>query len=631
MREFHTQKHLRILFYFLLSNYILSLIIAYPYLSYGPTTEDLPAWVYTRVAFLSTFAIFMIIFWFLLYIVTRLIKSTVQLFVLPPLVLIVFQVLLLIDVQIYKIFRFHINGLVINTLVTEGAGDSVQIGRSTVFTFVIFLIILLVIEWGSMWGIARYTSRRPEKVIRYSLYKIAAFILPLFLSVTILSDKLIFAYANFHELTHITRYQKLFPLYQPLFMDETLEKYLGWKKNQSPAPMTYQTGTMLNYPIEEPDISGSIKKWNIVWITIESWRFDMMNRDVTPHIYDFSRRAVVFNNHYSGGNATRFGIFPMFYGIYGTYWHQFLAERRSPVFMDTMMKLGYDFRILSSTRLTYPEMRSTAFVKVPEQSIEDHIPGEAGNERDTKMEELFRNYLIERDKSRPFFSFMFLDSPHAPYRFPKDFEKYKPVVEEVNYFQMKKSGTQVNRNHPLFNRYRNAIFFDDSVVDRIIRDIEDAGLLDNTIILITGDHGEEFFETGYYGHNTTFSSWQAQVPLILYVPGIRPHTVDRLTSHLDLAPTMLSLTGISTDPSLYSQGMSLFEDKEHPYVVVSGWDTFAIVDKDSAVVLSTESYNAGMAEVYTGNYGLADDSKAILKTKMGQLTEVTKKLGYFLK
>ena len=155
--------------------------------------------------------------------------------------------------------------------------------------------------------------------------------------------------------------------------------------------------------------------------------------------------------------------------------------------------------------------------------------------------------------------------------------------------------------------------------------------MDKTIIVITGDHGEEFFESGYYGHNTTFSPWQAQVPFILYVPGLKPHNVDRLTSHLDLAPTMLSLIGIRTDPSYYSQGLSLLEEKEHPYVVISGWNTFAMVDKNSAIVLSTESYNAGMAEVRTGNYEIAEDSKVILKEKMGQLLELTKNLGYFLK
>ena len=277
------------------------------------------------------------------------------------------------------------------------------------------------------------------------------------LLIVIATDKLLFAYANFYEMTHITRYQKLFPLYQPLFMDKTFEKYMGWKKDHSPVITYHKGSSLLNYPLKEPEIGANFKQWNFVWIIIESWRFDMMNEEISPNIADFSRRAIVFDRHFSGGNASRFGIFSLFYGIYGTYWHQFLAERRSPVFMDTLMKLNYEFKIMSSTKLTYPEMRSTAFVNMPAGAIEDQLPGKAGDERDIHMAERFREFLNNRNKGRPFFSFMFLDAPHAPYRYPGAFEKYTPVVDEVNYFQVKKNGAEVNRNYPLFNRYRNAI------------------------------------------------------------------------------------------------------------------------------------------------------------------------------
>src|SRR3972149_5392149 len=275
--------HIKELLYFLIGNYIFSLFLAREYLSFAPTFDTHMGWFYTRIAFFSHFAMILMIVGIILLPFTLFIRGRIQMWILPPLIMFIYQTMLL-----------------------------------------------------------------------------------------------------FYEMTHITLYQKLFPLYQPLFMDETFEKYLGWKKERSPALLPYQTGTMLNYPLKEPDISGNLQKWNIVWIAVESWRFDMMNDDITPNIADFSKQAIVFNKHFSGGNASRFGIFTMFYGIYGTYWHQFLAERRSPVFMDTLMKLDYDFKILSSTKLTYPEMRSTAFVKVPEHFIEDHIPGKAGDERDNR-------------------------------------------------------------------------------------------------------------------------------------------------------------------------------------------------------------------------------------------------------
>jgi len=630
MPYYRENKRTRGLFYFLTANYILALIIALPYLSYGPATEDFGAWVYTRVAFLSTFAIFMVLLGLLLYPLTRLIRSPIQLFILPPAVLFLFQALLLVDVQIYKIFRFHINGLVINTLMTEGAGDSVQIGRKTVLTLIMFLVMLIAVEWGAMWGIVRYTSRQPERVLRYSRYKMAAFILPLFLSTTIVSDKLIFAYANFYDMTDITRYQKLFPLYLPLFADETIEKYLGWKKEKS--TIEYQAkSSMLNYPSPEFTFEDNLKPVNIVWIAIESWRFDMLNEQVTPNIKRFSENAIVFENHYSGGNASRFGIYSMFYGVYGTYWHQFLAERKSPVFLDLLQKMGYDFKILSSTQLTYPEFRRTAFVNLPSEAIDDRLPGKGGNERDTWLAKRFDEFITNHDNKRPFFSFMFLDSPHAPYRYPDNFAKFQPAVDEINYFEVKKANAQVDQNHPLFNRYRNSIYFTDSVVSRIIADLKKADLMDSTVVIITGDHGEEFDETGYYGHTSAFSDYQVKVPFILHLPGGKPATMTNLTSHLDVVPTMLSLMGSRIDPSIYSHGRSLFSKTENPYVVSSGWDTFAIIDPGATIILSTEIYKASTAEVRVGKYQLARESRPVLNARGQELLEVSTKLSNFLK
>src|SRR3989304_4060681 len=630
MKPLEAQTRSKILYTFLLGNYILSLIIAFPLLSYGPNREDFGVWIYAHVAFLSTFAIFMTLFWLLLWPFTRFIKSPLQIFILPPALLLVFQVLLLVDVRIYEIFRYHINGLVINTITTEGAGDSVDLGGKTITTLILILLALISLEWGGLWGLSRFFSRRKGMASSNGLLKRIPLILVSLFLTTIISDKIIFAYANFYDMTGIIRYKKLFPLYLPLFADETIEKYLGWKKEKNPVEYRAKS-SLLNYPLQGFRIEEGLKPINIVWIAIESWRFDMMNQEITPHIQEFSKNALVFENHYSGGNASRFGISSLFYGTYGTYWHQFLAERRSPVFIDVLQKLGYDFKILSSTQLSYPEFRKTAFVNLPPSVIEDSLPGRGGDERDPWIAKRFEEFLTGHDSNKPFFSFMFLDAPHAPYRYPREFTKYQPVVDEINYFEVKKAYAQVDKSHPLFNRYRNSVYFSDSVVNRILSVLKERGLLDSTVVVITGDHGEEFYETGYYGHTSAFSAYQLKVPFILSIPGVKPGRITRLTSHLDVVPTMFSLMGSQIAPSLYSHGLPLQGDKEHRYVVSSGWDTFAVIDPGAAIVLSTEIYNAGTAEVRNGQYQLAKDSEPLLADRTRQLLEVTKNLSRFLK
>lgn len=606
------------------------MVIAYPYLSYGPTTEDLWAWLYTHIAFLSTFAILMIVLGLLLYPLTRFMKSKIQLFTVPPILLFIFQVLLLIDVRIYEIFRYHINGLVINTITTEGAEDSVHLGRTTITLLILILTALLIIEWGGLWGLYRYFSRTSKRMSPRPVLKRAPLVLFLLVFMVVITDKIIFAYANFYDKTNIIRYQKLFPLYLPLFADETIEKYLGWKKEKNPIEYRAKS-TLLNYPLKEFRTEEDLKPLNMVWIAIDSWRFDMMNEDLTPHIKKFSESSLVFENHYSGGNATRFGIYSMFYGIYGTYWHQILSERRSPVLMDVLQKMGYDFKILSSTQLSYPEFRKTAFVNLPPNTIEDRLPGNAGDERDPIIAKKFTQFIKDRDRTRPFFSFMFLDAPHAPYRYPKEFARFQPVVDEINYFEVRKANAPVDKNHPLFNRYRNAVFFSDSVVYEILESLREEGLLDSTAVVITGDHGEEFYEAGYYGHTSAFSDFQVKVPFILYIPGEKPDKITRLTSHLDLVPTMLSVMGSQMDPALYSHGHSLMGRTGNRYVISSGWDTFAMIDPGATLVLSTEIYNAGTAEVRTGQYQLVADPKPVLASRTKQLLELARNMSNFLK
>jgi membrane-anchored protein YejM (alkaline phosphatase superfamily) len=307
-----------------------------------------------------------------------------------------------------------------------------------------------------------------------------------------------------------------------------------------------------------------------------------------------------------------------------------LAERRSPVFVDSLQRMGYDFLVASSTQLSYPEFRDTAFVRLPEAAIQDRLPGQGAVERDAIMADRFDAFLERRDKDQPFFAFLFPDSPHAPYYYPAAYEKFLPVTDELNYFYLKKGGDRAE-TVGLFNRYRNSVSYVDSTIARMLNSLETRGLLKNTIVMITGDHGQEFFETGYLGHNSAFSTYQAMVPMILYWPGVNPGRESRLTSHLDVVPTMFDLLGVRADPAVYSQGRSLLGGEEHRFVVISGWDTVGIVDAESTLVLSTESYNAGMIEARVAGYALADDPRRIVSARSRDLMDLTRGLGTFLR
>ena len=110
---------------------------------------------------------------------------------------------------------------------------------------------------------------------------------------------------------------------------------------------------------------------------------------------------------------------------------------------------------------------------------------------------------------------------------------------------------------PLFNKYRNSIRFEDSLIGAILKAVERAGGLKDTAVLVMGDHGEAFFEKGYHGHNRAYSAEEVKVPLVFYVPGRAPSAVKVPTSHMDIAPALMKLIGVKNPPADYASGTDI--------------------------------------------------------------------------
>ena len=184
---------------------------------------------------------------------------------------------------------------------------------------------------------------------------------------------------------------------------------------------------------------------------------------------------------------------------------------------------------------------------------------------------------------------------------------------------------------PLLNSYKNAICFNDFEVGNVLDALEEKDLLKNTIIVITSDHGEEFYETGFWGHTSAFSKFQIKVPFILYIPGEQHRTITYLTSHIDVVPTMFELLGYTSPPHIYSQGQSVLNEDGHDFVVSCGWDDCAIIDRENFMLFSFESYNLASVEVRDTTYQFIDNDKEILKSKNANIIEVLNGFREFIK
>ena len=119
-----------------------------------------------------------------------------------------------------------------------------------------------------------------------------------------------------------------------------------------------------------------------------------------------------FEQHYSGGNRTRMGLFSMFYGLYAPYWYSFERQRIAPARMEFIRSKNYQLALHTSQSFDYPELRHTLFTGIPRKTCRSEIrrPLETGHKNITDI----IGKLERRDRHRPFFGFMFSNRPMRP-------------------------------------------------------------------------------------------------------------------------------------------------------------------------------------------------------------------------
>ena len=531
------------------------------------------------------------------------------------------QLALVLDVVIYKIFRFHINSMVVNIFITPGGLKTLGQGPAIQLLFFGIVAALLVLE---VWLYKLSVRSAAEKKGLAALLgrKWRPLVAAVFLIAVI--DKGVCAWGMLYDNVYITGNSRLFPLYQQLNIRSFAAKHLGFKLNEEATVNISKEYSKLDYPKRPLEVKPPKKPLNIIILVVDSFRSDVMNKEVTPELWAFSKKAAVFGDHYSGGNCTRFGIFSIIYGVYGNYWFSMLGEHRGPVLIDALKDQGYDLRLFAGADLSFPEFNKTCFVNVPREGIYDEPKAEGHADKDIEITAKLVDFVKNRKSNRPYFAFLFYDASHGGYDYPPGFEKFKPASGQVNYLTLDRAAAM-----PLFNKYRNSIRFEDSLIGDILKTVERSGGLKDTAVLVMGDHGEAFFENGYHGHNRAYSAGEIKVPLVFYVPGRAPASVKSPTSHMDIAPALMKLIGVKNPPADYSSGADIFDKAAHPFVAAFSWDTSALIKDERALVLPLEAYKGGL-KLYDADYKEVPGRKA-LEPYMPYLVDFQKEAKRFYK
>ncbi len=184
------------------------------------------------------------------------------------------------------------------------------------------------------------------------------------------------------------------------------------------------------------------------------------------------------------------------------------------------------------------------------------------------------NQTIGRLKQRkadgkPFLIFAYYSCTHLPYKTPREYSALwtDPKYEGPHKHELSMNvdefigGTDINERWSKFptkeveqvrGLYDGCTRMFDDCVGRIMATVKEEGLLDNTVVLITGDHGDDLFEPNTtFGHGLTFNGGDqnSQVPAVFHIPGLKNPgaQVPSLIRTIDFAPTLLDLVGVRPD------------------------------------------------------------------------------------
>ena len=384
-----------------------------------------------------------------------------------------------------------------------------------------------------------------------------------------------YAYCSASLNSTIIKCTEAIPYYYPTSANTNFDKY-GFIDLQKIQQEKTDDGS-LNYPKKELVWNDSITPPNIFLITIDAWNRRTFNAENTPHIMDFSDKCVRYTNHVSSSNGTKGSIFTLFTSLSSFYWQDFEMNNISPVFADRLKTTGYDVRTFPSATLRNPAFNRVLFHVFPD--ITTDTDGKTVYDRDCNLTKNFISYIDSANIDKPLFAWLFYDLAHS-YEMPEDrLWKFQPSWKFADYTKLLNKEIAIE---PFFNLYRNAVYQVDSLVGMVLQKIEDKGLLKNSIIIICGDHGQEFDDNGkgFWGHNGNFSDAQIGTNLVWYSPDCQPATISYRTSHYDICPTLLKqYLGLENNCEDFGSGKMLTDSTPRDWLLVGSKANFAFIHK----------------------------------------------------
>ncbi|MCB9029875.1 MAG: sulfatase-like hydrolase/transferase [Deltaproteobacteria bacterium] len=336
-------------------------------------------------------------------------------------------------------------------------------------------------------------------------------------------------------------------------------------------------------PVKDFQIKKDLTKKKIFIFVVEALRADQIKPDISPNIFKLSNSGRSYKRAYAQAPDTESSLMTILTGQYPLkHWKRrqegllpklWLYEFFNRLEYKTARLTSFDWK---SMQKTFPieafDLFSDPAVDGAAAKIEAKLRGQFGIEPATNLSpntiisnfdsynfDLLKNWALT-NRSEGLFATFYTYSTHFPYVVAPHSKSElldKDKTRETYYF------SRAEKDY-YFSRYQHSIRYVDSLIGEFVDFLKSKELLDDSIIIITGDHGEEFYEHGSSLHVGQLHEEITHVPFVIF--GANEicdfKSTEELVGHVDLAPTLFSFFNYDSYPGHQGQSLCVNDDSD---------------------------------------------------------------------
>lgn len=548
--------------WFAFFNGLLAMIVGSRYLGSVGYPETWYGWFYLSVSTIGQFSFLAFIAYLIcLFPLTLILPYSKILRGVAAVIATLSLCILLYDTIVYADYGMHLSPFAFDL----AWADLNALLRGT--SYIVTPLAIIAIELT----MANFLWKRIEKIQKLNLgNKVITLV-----CICFISSHLIHIWADAADITEITRFDDTYPLSYPATARSFMESH-GIDGSYQGDDVNHNT-SVLSYP-EQPLTCQADTKINVLMITIDSLRADMVDGKSMPFLHQYTENNQSFTQHFSGGNQFRTGMFSLLYGLQGSYGDARIFNSTSPLLTRSFQQAGYELGLfLPETNLN---LRSSQAMF---NDFNPVIAKETNGSADADLHTVASFNEWHNIQHKPWLALVNLKAP----------ENFDTPVGFLGIETVKADTDLMPAQKVLFNQYRQSLYFVDQQLKAML-----ANVSNDTLVIITGVNGKMFTSNSDEA-NRNLSPQSVKVPLVIHWPNTGASKVKYRTSHYGIAPTLMThVLGCTNNTTDYSAGRSLLQPDKETWIYIGDSRIFAIYQEAEVTVIDRH----GKYRIYDENY-----------------------------